>query len=145
MQINAGGDVAAPFIADTGFTGGSTYSNAVAIDTSGVSNPAPQAVYQSVREGNFSYSIPHLTANATYTVRLHFAELYWTKAGQRVFNISANGQAQLTNFDIVAAAGANDKAVVKQFTVTADGNGTLTLQFTPVVDNAQVSGIEVLS
>jgi hypothetical protein len=71
--------------------------------------------------------------------------LYWTKAGQRVFNVSANGQAQLNNFDIVAAAGSNDKAVVKQFTVTADGSGTITLQFTPVVDNAQVSGIEILS
>ncbi len=145
VQINAGGDAAAPFIADMGWTGGSTYSNAVAIDTSGVSNPAPQAVYQSVREGNFSYAIAKLTPNQTYTVRLHFAELYWTKAGQRVFNVSANGQAELTNFDIVAAAGVNDKAVVKQFTVTADGNGTLTLQFTPVVDNAQVSGIEILS
>ncbi len=145
VQINAGGDAAAPFSADTGWTGGSTYSNAVAIDTSGVSNPAPLAVYQSVREGNFSYAVPKLTPNKTYTVRLHFAELYWTKAGQRVFNVSANGQAQLTNFDIVGAAGANDKAVVKQFTVTADGNGTITLQFTPVVDNAQVSGIEILS
>jgi uncharacterized protein with GYD domain len=76
---------------------------------------------------------------------LHFAELYWTKAGQRVFNVSANGQAELTNFDIVGAAGAPNKAVVKQFTVMADSNGTVTLQFSPVVDNAQVSGIEILS
>ncbi|MBA2678340.1 MAG: carbohydrate-binding protein, partial [Ktedonobacteraceae bacterium] len=101
--------------------------------------------YQSAREGAFSYAIPRLTAGATYTVKLDFAELYWTKAGQRVFNVSANGQVKLSNVDIVAAAGVGNKAVVRQFTVTADGSGTITLQFTTVVDNAQVSGIEILS
>ena len=46
-----------------------------------MSNPAPQAVYQSNRFGTFSYTDPGLTANASYTVRLHFAETYWTAAG----------------------------------------------------------------
>jgi hypothetical protein len=109
-----------------------------------VTNPAPQAVYQSNRYGNFSYAIPNLTPNAAYTVRLDFAELYWTVAGQRTFNVSINGQAVLTNFDIVAAAGAANKAVAKQFTATADGTGKITIQFTTVIDNAQVNGIEVL-
>ncbi|MBV9384164.1 MAG: hypothetical protein JOY82_18170, partial [Streptosporangiaceae bacterium] len=49
----------------------------------------------------------------------------------------------LTNFDIVAAAGAANKAVVEQFTVTPT-SGTITIQFTTVKDNAQVNGIEVL-
>ncbi|HEY5004361.1 MAG TPA: malectin domain-containing carbohydrate-binding protein [Ktedonobacteraceae bacterium] len=144
IQINAGGPAVAPFVADTDFTGGSTVTSTNAINTSSVSNPAPQAVYQSNRYGTFSYAVSGLTVNASYTVRLHFAETYWTAAGQRVFNVSINGQQVLTNFDIVGTAGAANKAVVEQFTATADSTGKITLQFTTVKDNAQVNGIEIL-
>jgi hypothetical protein len=144
VQINAGGSAATPFIADTDFSGGSTASVTHSIDTSGVTNPAPQAVYQSNRYGNFTYTIPNLTANASYTVRLHFAEEYWTSAGSRVFNVSINGSQVLSNFDIFAAAGAEYKAVVEQFTASANSGGSITIQFTTVKDNAQVNGIEVL-
>jgi hypothetical protein len=109
-----------------------------------VSNPAPQAVYQSNRYGTFSYAIPSLTAGKTYTVRLHFAETYWTAAGQRTFNVSINGQQVLTNFDIIGTAGAANKAVVQQFTATASSSGTITIQFITVKDNAQVNGIEII-
>jgi Malectin domain len=145
VQINSGGPAVAPFTADADFTGGATAGTGTAISTTGVTNAAPQAVYQSNRYGNFSYAVPGLTAGASYTVRLHFAETYWTAAGQRVFNVSINGKQVLTNFDIVAAAGAADKAVVEQFTAAADSTGKITLQFTTVKDNAQVSGIEILS
>jgi hypothetical protein len=47
-----------------------------------------------------------LAPGGTYTVVLHFAELYFTSAGQRVFSVLANGQAVLSDFDIFAAAGA---------------------------------------
>src|SRR5689334_6494918 len=73
VQINAGGPAVSPFVADTDFSGGSTASVSNTITTSGVTNPAPQAVYQSNRYGNFTYTIPGLTANGSYTVRLHFA------------------------------------------------------------------------
>ena len=39
------------------------------IDTSGVTSPAPQAVYQTSREGTFTYTLPNLTPG----VRLHGA------------------------------------------------------------------------
>ena len=144
VHINAGGSAVAPFSADSDFTGGSTAASSNTINTSGVSNPAPQAVYQSNRYGNFSYAVPGLTANKTYTVRLHFAETYWTAAGQRIFNVSINGKQVLSNFDIIAAAGAANKATVQQFTTTADSTGKITIQFTTVKDNAQVNGIEIL-
>jgi hypothetical protein len=51
----------------------------------------------------------------------------------------------LTNFDIIAAAGAEYKAVVEQFTIPASSTGTITLQFNIVKDNAQVNGIEIVS
>ncbi len=127
VQINAGGPAVAPFVADTDFTGGATVTSTNAISTSGVTNPAPLAVYQSNRYGTFSYAVPGLTANASYTVRLHFAETYWTAAGQRTFNVSINGTSVLTSFDIIGAAGAANKAVVEQFTATADSTGKITL------------------
>jgi subtilisin family serine protease len=145
VQINSGGAAAAPFAADTDFTGGTTVTTTKAVDTSAVSNPAPQAVYLSNRYGNFTYTIPGLTAGGTYHVRLHFAETYWTTAGARTFNVVINGQQVLTNFDMLAAAGAANKAVTEQFTATADGTGKITIQFVTTKDNAQVNGIEISS
>ena len=144
VHLDAGGPAAAPYSADADFNGGAAVSTANVIDTSGVTNPAPQAVYQTNRVGlTFSYAIPNLTAGKTYTVRLHFAETYWTATGKRVFNVSINTQSVLSNFDIVAAAEGANKAVVKQMTATADGSGIITIQFTSVVDQAQINGIDI--
>jgi hypothetical protein len=144
-QINAGGGAVSPFVADTDFSGGTATSSTNTITTSGVTNAAPAAVYQTNRYGNFTYTIPNLTAGSSYTINLHFAETYWTQVGQRTFNVSINGQAVLSNFDIIGAAGAANKAIVKTFTTTAASGGNITIQFTTVKDNAQVNGIEVLS
>ena len=143
--VNAGGPATGNFAADEYYSGGNTYSTTASIDTSGVSNPAPQAVYQTERFGNFTYTFPNLKPGAQYTVRMHFAEIYWTSSGQRLFNVAINGQQVLTNFDIYATAGAANKAIVEQFTATADANGQITIQFTSVKDNAKISGIEVLA
>jgi hypothetical protein len=142
--LNAGGSGAGSFVTDAYYSGGRTYTTRASIDTSAVSNPAPQAVYQSERYGNFTHSVPGLIAGGTYTVRLHFAEIYWTSRGQRLFNVAINGQQVLTNFDIYATAGAANKAIVRQYTATADANGQITIWFTTVKDNAKVSGIEML-
>jgi hypothetical protein len=144
VQISAGGPAAAPFVADEDFSGGATASVTHAITTTGLTNPAPQSVYQHNRYGNFTYTIPGLTAGGTYTVRLHFAEEYWTAAGSRIFNVLINGTQVLTNFDIFATAGGEYIGVIEPFTATASSTGTVTIQFVTVKDNAQVNGIEVL-
>ena len=145
VQINAGGGAASPFIADTDYSGGRNgTATTKTIDTSKLTNPAPQAVYQTDRVGNFTYTIPNLTAGASYTVRLHFAEIYWTAAGKRTFNVSINSTQVLSNFDIFATAGGADIAVIEQFSTTASTSGTIAIQFTTVKDNAQVNGLEVL-
>ncbi len=143
VDISAGGPAAAPFAADEDFTGGATAAVTNAISTTGVTNPAPQSVYQHNRYGNFTYTIPGLTAGASYTVRLDFAEDYWTAAGSRTFNVLINGTQVLTNFDIFATAGGEFKAVAESFTATASSAGAVTIQFVTVKDNAQVNGIEV--
>ena len=145
LQINSGGGATGTWVADEDFNGGTTVATSAAISTTGVTNPAPQAVYQTNRFGSFTYAVPGYTAGATYTIRLHFAETYWTTAGSRVFNVLIDGTQVLTNFDIFATAGGENKAVVEQFTETVPSNGIFTIQFVTVKDNAQVNGIEILS
>jgi hypothetical protein len=143
VQINAGGPAVAPYAADTGFSGGSTINHADKIDLSGVTSPAPMAAYQTARIGTFSYTLGGFAAGSSHTVRLHFAETYFTKAGARVFNVSLNGASVLTSFDIYAAAGAKDKAVVRPFTAAANASGAYVIAFTRLVDNSLVSAIEI--
>ncbi len=44
-------------------------------------------------------------AGQTYTLALHFAELYFETVGQRVFTVIVNDQAVLPDYDIIADAG----------------------------------------
>jgi hypothetical protein len=144
--INAGGGAAAPFWADSYFDTGGTNSVSSTIDTHLVTSPAPQAVYQSERWGPaFEYRFTGLKPGATYGVRLHFAELTWTLAGQRVFNVAINGTPVLTNFDIVARAGGGLIGIAPRFNATAAGDGTIRVRFTASVDYASVSGIEIIA
>ncbi len=146
LQINAGGGAVAPFAADSGASGGNSFSSGAAIDLSTAANPAPAAVYQSCRWApSFNYTLGSLTPNMTYTVRLHFAELTWTTEGARIFNVAANGTTVLSSFDVFAAAGGQNRAVTRQFTASANGSGQIVLSFTNNgPDNPMVSGIEVL-
>lgn len=144
LSIDSGGSGSSPYVADTDFSGGSTFSTASSISTAGVVDPAPMAVYQTVRYGNFSYTLSSLTPVASYVVRLHFAEIFWSSVGQRVFNVTINGTTVLSNVDIIAASGSANQAIVKEFNVVADGSGNIAINFTSVVDNAAVNGIELL-
>ena len=120
------------------------------IDTSAVTNPAPQAVYRSKRTGNgdglpFTYRFANLTANHVYTVRLHFAESVWSAAGQRIFSVTINGTTVLPNFDIFASAGGAFKATVQQFSTTPDSSGAISIGYAyGAASNPLASGIEVI-
>jgi len=145
LAVDAGGVGAGRFSSDAGFTGGSVAQcSGCTVSTAGVIDPAPAAVYQSERYGNFSYQLGGLAPNRPYTVRLHFAEFAWTQPGQRVFSVDINGQRVLNNFDIVAAAGGPFKAVVQEFAVTSDTGGSIQIVFSTLVNNAKCSGIEVI-
>jgi Malectin domain/Carbohydrate binding module (family 6) len=142
-QINAGGPAVAPFISDVDFAGGSILSHKNVIDLSGVTNAAPMAVYQDARQGNFTYTLAGFVSGSSHTVRLHFAETFFSTVGSRTFNISINGTQVMTNFDIFAAAGAKNKAVIQQLTGNADSSGTFVVTFTSVVNNSLLSAIEI--
>src|SRR5579875_2850293 len=145
LAIDAGGSASGNFVADTDYDQGNEYSDiSTAINTSGVSEAIPQAVWQTCRwNSSFTYTIPGLTAGATYTVALDWAELTWTAAGQREFNVAINGNQVLTNFDVYATAGYKT-ALQKQFSTTANSSGQIVIAFTKgPVDNPFISGIEI--
>jgi Malectin domain/Domain of unknown function (DUF1929)/PKD domain len=122
--------------ADEDFIGGNTASTAKAI-----ANTADPTLYQTERYGDFSYQF--VVANGSYNVVLKFAEIYWTTTGQRIFNVAINGTPVLTNFDIVAAAGAPLTAIDKTFPVTVTAN-QITIQFTSgAADLPKVSAIQI--
>ncbi|HVX94978.1 MAG TPA: malectin domain-containing carbohydrate-binding protein, partial [Polyangia bacterium] len=142
-MINSGGPAISPFVADVDFAGGTTIKHANTIDTSAVTSPAPAAVYQTARVGGFTYTVPGFTAGSSHVVRLHMCETYFDTTGSRTFNVSINGTQVLTNYDIRAQTGAKNKAIAPQFTANADGSGQYVIQFTSVVNQSLVSGIEI--
>jgi hypothetical protein len=143
IGVNAGGPSYSDssgqiWSADGGYSG-TTGTFTTAHSISGTASPV---LYQSERYGaNFQYqfSVP----NGTYMVTLKFAEIYWTHADQRVFNVTINGQPALSNFDIVRMAGPN--AAIDWTFVVSNTGGQITIQFTGVVNNAKVSAIQIRS
>ena len=137
-----GGD--ASFVADEYFANGGTSATNNVVNTAGVANAAPEGVYQTERNGVFTYTIPGLAPDAQYTVLLHFAETYWTAAGQRIFNVAINGTTVLSNFDIFAEAGGANIALVESFTANADNNGQIAINYTRgTEDQPKSSGLEI--
>jgi pectate lyase len=146
FMINCGGDAASPFTADAYYPlkGSSADTNSNTIDVSGVTNPAPTAVYQSDRRGTtFVYTFPGMTPGLDAFVRLHFSEYYFGTAGRRVCDISINGTRVLDDFDVYAVAGAKNKAVVREFSTSVNGDGQIAIDFVSSTDKGLVCGIEV--
>jgi len=121
---------------DSFFTGGSTY-----VSTGSVAATSDPDLYLTERTGTaFSYKIP--TPNGEYTVRLHFAEIYWTQAQKRLFNVNLGGVPVLKSLDVCANVGPKTAYVAEY--VTTVTNGSLELAFTALIDKAKVSAIELL-
>jgi len=78
-------------------------------------------------------------------VRLHFAELTFGGSGEGVFNVAIKGSSVLSNFDIYATSGAENRAITEQFNAGANSAGQIVIAFTAgSADNPKVNGIEVL-
>lgn len=159
--VGCGGSAVGTWIADNYFNGGSCLATSSAIDMSGVTfmNPAPQQVYQFVRQGgdpgSFSYTFTTLTAGNPYTVRFHLAAIdsLGYGAGDEFFSFSVNNTPVRTNYDVAANAGGpansngkvgQNKAVIIAATTTADASGSITVTLGGNTGLAFVNGIEVL-
>jgi len=133
------------FVADTNVVGGTIASPSVAtINVSNVTNPAPQAVYQHERYGAMTYTFGGLTPGVAYKVRLHWAEIYFTGANLRKFNVTINGTQVLTNFDIFAASGGMNIAIIREYTITPVGNQIVIAYSVGTADQPKIDGTEII-
>ena len=78
-----------------------------------------------------------------FTVRLQFAEPDGLKPGERVFDVSLQGNEVLKDFDIAREAGGPDRGVMKEFVVPAGKE--LTLAFAAKKSLPVLCGLEVLA
>lgn len=143
-KINCGGTEVEDFLADNFYSAGEISVVTNVINTSAARVVAPQSVYQTQRYGNFIYTIPGLKPKTAHTLVLHFAEIYFSNNGSRVFDVLANGAKVLGNFDIVVAAGGSFKANDQWLNVISDASGNISVEFRSIVNNAACNGIEIL-
>lgn len=123
------------------------YTSTKRTQISGTSDPD---LFAAERYGHFSYAIP-VDPRDRYTLILHFAEFYFGPnvsgvggVGSRIFDVRCNGNKLLENFDIYKEAG-NLHALTRTFYhLKPTAQGKLNITFEPVVNNATVSGVEVL-
>ena len=123
---------------DAHFEGGSGRALPVTPLTEGL------PVYQTRREGQFSYHIP--LAAGTYELRLHFIETD-TGVGEsnRIVDVLLDDRPLLREFDIVTNAGGQGLPDVVVFTgISPAADGFLHLRFVPRKSAALLSGIEIL-
>lgn len=130
--------------ADQHFTGGQELELESRTYVAGTFDPH---LFESARIGNFHYRIP-LPAR-TYELRLYFIEPVFRPdvdpggEGNRVFNVSINGQRVLNRFDIFSDSGGPWIADVRVFKDIAPGpDGFVRLDFQNVTGVPLVNAIE---
>lgn len=111
-------------------------------------SPDPD-LFSGERFGHFTYAIP-TDPRDRYTLVLHFAELFFGRGnsgsavGSRIFNVWCNGQTLLSHFDILKEAPSLHEVTKTFHHLEPTAAGKLNLTFEPIVNNATISGIEVL-
>ncbi len=142
IRIHAGGgdytdDFQQLWSADAGFSGGDGYKTTAPI----AGTPSP-TLYRSTRSSPRGFSYSWALPNGTYQIQFKLAEIEGARAGQRVFDISANGQSLAKNVDIFTEAQGPNAALDKFFTVQVV-SGKILLDFIPQIGNPQVNSIEI--
>jgi hypothetical protein len=99
------------------------------------------ALYQGERYGSFAYGIKVPTAGV-YRVQVNETETTFTRRGQRVFSIKAEGSTKASRIDIIKRTGARYAPLTITFNVTVK-DGMLNLQFLSQTNEARVSSVMV--
>lgn len=152
-RINCGGPTAYPWLAERLSAGASPTSTFSLVDTSGVSDPAPAALYQTC-QGRVDglplvYSLTHLVGERLYRVRLHWADIgLGGSPGQCVMDVRLAGGTTETvdGVDVYLAAPGVNRAYLLERIVQAHEDGTLEVRLTPApgTQRAFLNALEVL-
>ncbi|GMA39262.1 malectin domain-containing carbohydrate-binding protein [Mobilicoccus caccae] len=125
------------YAAQSGFSGGKYHQSYGSGAT--IKNTKDTELYRSEQVGMTAWT--RTLPNGTYDVTLKMREQWWTKAGQRVFDVHAEGSRVLGDVDIVKAVG-KDAAYDRTFR-TQVNDGRLDLKWTAKADIGLVSAIVV--
>ena len=102
-------------------------------------------MFQTHRSGsNFAYTIAGLLPYAAYDVTLGFAENFeeYCATGMRVFNVTVNSKPFEMDLDVFDTVGCH-RALVLRKAYKANGDGSLLIQFKPVVRHPMIAMIGV--
>jgi len=143
VKIKSGGPAVSSFKADEDFSGGAVLPTPDPITTVNVPSGLPMELFEKSREGSFSYSIQGFAPHSAHTVTLYFIEPTFDAVGARLFDVTINGKAVLTKFDIFLIAGDNDTPLVEKFSEVANATGEYLIVFKPVLAGALVSGLQI--
>lgn len=141
IRINAGGSdfvdaSGSLWMADRDFRGGFSYST-----NADIRETEDDGLFRTERAGTFSYSIP--VDNGTYRVDLQMAEIFFSDAGERVFDVFAEDNHVVDGLDLITTVGERDTAMTVTLPSIAVTDQQLDLRFSASVNNAKVAGIRV--
>jgi hypothetical protein len=149
IRLNAGGPANSNWV---NWNSGNAIVGHPAIDTTGITNPAPSEIYASVNsiseksaQRSLFYSATNLLRTETYKIRLHFSGWPFTK-GFCSQDISVNGSIFQSEFD-PAGRGDNKASILEALSVTPDSDDKITVQITPHPGSrgaAMISGLEII-
>ena len=119
-------------------TAGTTYKGSTSNTITSIYGD--QLVYQSERWGKYlCYQLPTTSGN-TYNLTLKFAELYFSTAGSRLFDVYLNGELLLKDFDKYQKANGKFIAYDTTFTFTATSS-MVKIEFLATKDNVSINGL----
>jgi beta-glucosidase len=104
-----------------------------------------EAFREEIYGTNFTVSVPNLPAGK-YTVLIGLAEVVYTNAGQRVFNITCGNQTLARNLDLFTAAGGAGRVLLLTNRIDFPGDtahGPFTLAFTGRTNTAKLNTFEL--
>lgn len=110
--------------------------------TTGIAGTEDDVLFQSERYAVRGYTFP-VPAKGYYKVTLNASELYWRNAGQRVFDVVAEGTTVLAGIDLIKAVGPT-AAYTATFTASVT-DGALNLKLPATVDSAKLSSLSVVA
>lgn len=108
-------------------------------DISGTDDPT---IYKTERWKASTWTFP-ITDPGDYQVVLHWAEIYVSNVGARVFDVKIQDELVLNDFDIYAQAGGDFIAIKQEFPVTVTTDN-LKIEFIQVAQQPKICGIEIL-
>ena len=91
----------------------------------------------------YKYTIP-VPQTGAYTVKLHFAEIHYQAANERVFDVWVNGKLAIKSLDIYNEVGYATALVVPITTRVTTAGAPVSIEFVSKTENPKICAVEVI-